>query len=161
MAQQKITPFLWFDEQAEEAAEFYTSVFPDGRVLQTTRYSETGPGKPGSVMTVQFEAAGTTFTALNGGPHHTFSPAVSFVVDCADQAEVDRYWSALSAAGGQEGPCGWLTDRYGLSWQVIPRELTVLVADPDPERAQRATQAMMGMKKIDIQVMRDAADGKS
>ncbi|WP_037577515.1 VOC family protein [Phaeacidiphilus oryzae] len=158
MAQQKITPFLWFDDQAEEAAEFYTSVFPDGRVLGSTRYSDSGPGKPGSVMTVTFEAAGITFTALNGGPHHTFSPAVSFVVDCADQVEVDRYWAALTADGGQEGPCGWLTDRYGLSWQIVPHELRTLVADPDPGRAQRATQAMLGMKKIDIGAMRAAAD---
>jgi len=158
---QKIIPFLWFDDQAEEAARFYASVFPDSRVGRVTRYGESAAkasGRPaGSAMTVELVLAGQRFVALNGGPMFQFSEAVSFVVDCASQEEVDHYWQALSD-GGEEGPCGWLKDRYGLSWQVVPAVLDELLGDPDAGRAQRAMQAMLGMSKIDIDGLRSAAD---
>jgi len=154
---QKITPWLWFDTQAEEAANFYTSVFKNSRILQVSRYGEAGPRPAGMVMTVSFELDGQEFVALNGGPEFTFTEAVSFMVTCADQDEVDYYWSALTE-GGEPGPCGWLKDRYGLSWQIVPTALDELLNDPDRERAQRAMQAMLQMSKIDIDELRRAAD---
>lgn len=154
---QKITTFLWFDSQAEDAAKHYTSVFDDSRVVEVQRYSAAGPGEDGAVMTVVFELAGQRFIALNGGPQFTFSEAISLQVDCADQAEVDRLWARLTD-GGEEGPCGWLKDRFGLSWQIVPRKLPELLGDPDRAKAQRVMQAMMGMKKIDVQALLDAGD---
>jgi predicted 3-demethylubiquinone-9 3-methyltransferase (glyoxalase superfamily) len=153
-----ITPCLWFDTQGEEAAAFYVSVFPHSRIVSTSQYGEAGPRPAGTVLTVEFELDGRPFTALNGGPEFTFSEAVSFQIDCADQEQVDHYWSALTAGGGEEGPCGWLKDRFGLSWQVVPRRLTELLADPDAGRSQRAMQAMLAMKKIDIAGVEAAAD---
>jgi predicted 3-demethylubiquinone-9 3-methyltransferase (glyoxalase superfamily) len=152
-----ITPFLWFDTEAEEAAKLYTSIFPHSRILSVNRYGSAGPGAEGEVMTVSFELDGTRFVALNGGPAHAaFTEAVSFVISCRDQDEVDRYWTALSD-GGEEGPCGWLKDRFGLSWQVVPDALPELIGDPDPERAQRAMAAMLQMKKLDIGELERAA----
>jgi predicted 3-demethylubiquinone-9 3-methyltransferase (glyoxalase superfamily) len=153
-----ITPCLWFDTQAQEAANFYITVFPDSRITGITHYGEAGPRPADMVLTVEFELDGNPFTALNGGPEFSFSHAVSFQIDCADQAEVDRYWQALTADGGQEDMCGWLKDRYGLSWQVVPRRLVELLADPDPARAQRAMAAMMPMRKIVIAEIEAAAD---
>ncbi|MEU5027952.1 VOC family protein [Streptomyces milbemycinicus] len=152
---QKITTFLWFDDQAEEAARHYTSIFDDSRVVDIQRYGEAGPGEPGTVMTVTFELAGQRFIALNGGPHFTFTEAISLSVDCATQDEVDELWARLGD-GGEDGPCGWLKDKYGLSWQIVPRKLTELMSDPDPARSARVTKAMLGMKKIDIQGLVDA-----
>lgn len=154
-----ITPCLWFDTEAEEASAFYTSVFPDSRITEITHYGEAGPRPAGTVLTVAFELDGRPFTALNGGPEFPFTEAVSFQIDCADQEEVDHYWEALTADGGEESVCGWLKDKYGLSWQVVPRRLTELVADPDPERARRAMQAMLAMRKIVIADVEAAADG--
>lgn len=155
----KITPFLWFDDQAEEAVEFYLSVFPNSRINQLARYGEAGPGPTGSVMTVHFELDGNEFVALNGGPdNYHFDESISFVIDCPTEKEVDHYWEAL-VDGGEEIACGWLKDRYGLRWQVVPSELPALLSDPDPERARRATQAMLSMKKLDIRAMKEAADG--
>jgi predicted 3-demethylubiquinone-9 3-methyltransferase (glyoxalase superfamily) len=155
----KITPFLWFDNQAEEAAEFYLSVFPKSRILDVARHGEGGPGPAGSVMTVHFELGDNEFVALNGGPvDYAFNESISFVIDCTTAAEVDHYWSLLTE-GGEEIACGWLKDRYGVRWQVVPSELPAVLGDPDPERAKRAMEAMMTMKKLDIQVMKDAADG--
>jgi predicted 3-demethylubiquinone-9 3-methyltransferase (glyoxalase superfamily) len=155
----KITSFLWYDTQAEEAADLYTSVFPNSKITDIARYGEAGPGTPGSVMTVAFELDGQPFVALNGGPQHfAFNESVSFQIDCGDQNEVDHYWNALSD-GGEEGPCGWLKDRFGLSWQVVPVRLVELLTDPDRERAQRATKAMLEMKKIDVAGLERAADG--
>ena len=153
-----ITPWLWFDTQGEEAATFYASLFPDSRILDVTRYGSAGPGPEGAVMTVQFELGGRRYAALNGGPAHRLSEAFSLQVLCDDQGEVDRYWSAL-AEGGEEGPCGWLKDRFGVSWQIVPRMLPELLGDPDPGRAQRAMQAMLGMRKLDVAALRAAADG--
>ena len=168
MQTQTITPFLWFDDQAEEAANFYVSVFSSrpgadsgrgpSKVLDITRYGEAGPGTPGAVMTVSFLLDGQEFTALNGGPGHTFTDAISFVVNCRTQDEVDELWAAFTK-GGQEVACGWLVDRYGVSWQITPTRLLELVNDPDPERAQRAMKAMLEMKKIDIATLERAADG--
>ncbi|WP_427131499.1 VOC family protein [Pseudarthrobacter sp. S9] len=155
---EKITTCLWFDTQAEEAAEFYVSVFDGAKVLNVARYGEGGPGPVGQAITVQFEIEGRTFTALNGGPAFTFTEAVSFVIDCASQEEVDRYWSALTY-GGSESQCGWLKDRYGVSWQVVPSVLGQLIGGPDPEGAQRAMQAMLGMQKLDIAALQQAYDG--
>ncbi|KAK1184788.1 VOC family protein [Streptomyces sp. NBS 14/10] len=152
---QKITTFLWFDDQAEEAARHYTSIFDDSQVVDIQRYGEAGPGEPGSVMTVTFELAGQRFIALNGGPHFTFTEAISLSVDCATQDEVDELWARLGD-GGEEGPCGWLKDKYGLSWQIVPSKLTELMSDPDPAKSARVTKAMLGMKKIDIQGLVDA-----
>jgi predicted 3-demethylubiquinone-9 3-methyltransferase (glyoxalase superfamily) len=154
----KIIPNLWFDSEAEQAAAFYTSVFEDSRILGTTRYPEGSPGEPGSVMTVEFELRGQRFVGINGGPMLPFTEAVSFQVDCADQEQVDYFWDRLSE-GGQEGQCGWLKDRFGVSWQVVPEGMDAVFADPDPTRAQRAMQAMMGMGKLDIRALREAADG--
>ncbi|MGP3632949.1 VOC family protein [Streptomyces sp. 24-1644] len=153
---QKITTFLWFDTRAEEAANFYVSVFGgDSRVLDVTRYGPAGPGENGSVMTVSFRLADQEYTALNGGPQFPFTEAISLSVDCADQAEVDRLWDALSE-GGETGQCGWLKDRYGLSWQIVPSGLSEALSDPDPAKAERAMKAMLGMQKLDIQALRDA-----
>jgi predicted 3-demethylubiquinone-9 3-methyltransferase (glyoxalase superfamily) len=156
--QQKITPNLWFDTEAEEAADFYVSVFKNSRIVTTARYTDAGPRPAGMVMTVEFELDGQRFVAINGGPEFTFDEAVSFMITCADQDEVDYYWERLSE-GGEEGPCGWLKDRYGLSWQVVPTGMDELFADPNPERAERAMQAMLGMRKLDIAALRSAADG--
>ncbi len=155
----QIVPNLWFDTQAEQAAEFYVSVFPNSRILSTARYPEGAPGPAGEVMTVDFELDGQRFTGINGGPQFTFDEAVSFVVPCADQAEVDRYWDALTGDGGEESMCGWCKDRFGLSWQVVPDGMDELFADPDPARVQRAMQAMLGMRKLDLAALRAAADG--
>lgn len=152
---QKITPFLWFDKQAEEAMLLYTSVFKNSRVGAVTRYGEAGPGPQGSVMTASFELAGQQFTALNGGPLFHFTEAISFAVDCGSQEEVDELWSKLSA-GGEEGACGWLKDKFGVSWQIVPTALTEMLTDPDPEKSERVTTAMLKMKKTDIQTLRRA-----
>ena len=149
MNSQKITPFLWFDHQAEEAAGFYTSIFKNSRIEAVTRYGEAGPGPKGTVMTIAFELDGQKFTALNGGPYFQFNEAVSFVVNCETQAEVDEMWTKLSE-GGQEVQCGWLKDKYGLSWQIVPSVLIEMLKDPDPERKERVTKAMLQMKKLDI-----------
>ena len=160
---QKLTPCLWFNDQGEDAARFYIGVFPNSRINAITRYSTAGHeihGRPaGSVMTVEFELDGHTFTALNGGPHFTFSEAVSFQIEVEDQAEIDYYWDKLTADGGSESQCGWLKDKFGLSWQVVPKGMAELFGDQDGERVNRAWQAMMQMTKIDIEELRRAADG--
>jgi predicted 3-demethylubiquinone-9 3-methyltransferase (glyoxalase superfamily) len=156
----EITPNLWFDTQAEGAAAFYVDVFPNSRITLVTRYTEAGPRPAGEVMTVEFELDGQRFVAINGGPEFTFDEAVSFMIECDTQQEIDRYWDALLAGGGQEGPCGWLKDRFGLSWQVVPRGIDAMFGpDADPARAARAMQAMFGMRKIDMAAMQRAADG--
>ena len=151
-----ITPCLWFDTEGEEAATFYTSVFPRSRITDVARYGSAGPRPEGMVMTVSFELDGLKFVALNGGPEFTFSEAVSFQVLCETQDEVDTYWSTLSE-GGQEGPCGWLKDKFGLSWQIVPTRLTELLEDPDREKSQRVMAAMMEMRKIDVDALERAA----
>jgi predicted 3-demethylubiquinone-9 3-methyltransferase (glyoxalase superfamily) len=153
---QKVTPCLWFDTEGEEAAQLYTSIFPSSRIVDVTRYGSAGPRPEGTVMTVKFELNGQEFVALNGGPEFTFSEAISFQVSCETQDEVDRYWSAL-ADGGEEGPCGWLKDRFRLSWQIVPRRLMELVADADREKSQRVMAAMLNMKKIDVAALEAAA----
>ena len=153
---QKITPWLWFDTEGEEAARFYTSVFPNSRIVDVARYGSAGPRPEGMVMTVTFELDGQTFVALNGGPDFTFNEAISFQVSCETQDEVDEYWRALSD-GGEQGPCGWLKDRFGVSWQIIPTALPRLLADPDREKSQRVMAAMLNMKKIDIDALERAA----
>lgn len=165
----KVRPFLWYDDKAEEAANHYVSIFSarpgadaDGgpsKVLSVSRYGEAGPLPAGTVMTVEFELDGQPFTALNGGPDYTFNEAVSFFVTCASQEEVDHFWTRLSE-GGEEGPCGWLKDQYGLSWQVVPSALMEMLSDPDQERSQRAMRAMLQMKKIVIDDLRAAADAE-
>ena len=162
LSSQRITPFLWFDDQAEAAAGFYTAIFPRSRIIDVSRYTEAGVehhGRPaGSVMTVVVELDGQRFTALNGGPLFRFNEAVSFVISCENQQEVDHYWEQLSAGGDEKAQqCGWLKDRYGLSWQVVPDALVELLNDADPERARRAMQAMLAMKKLDIARLRAAA----
>jgi predicted 3-demethylubiquinone-9 3-methyltransferase (glyoxalase superfamily) len=152
-----ITPNLWFDDQALGAAEFYCSIFPNSRVTDVTYCTEAGPGPAGSVLTVDFVLDGQAFTALNGGPQFTFDEAVSFVVNCADQQEVDYYWDTLTE-GGEESRCGWLKDKYGLSWQVVPANWNELANDPDRERADRAMRAVLGMKKLDIAAIEAAAN---
>lgn len=152
---QKITPFLWFNDNAEEAMNFYLSIFRNSNMLRITRYSECGPGPKGSVMTAHFSLDGEEFIALNGGPEFTFTPAISFVVNCDTQAELDELWEKLSA-GGKEVQCGWLQDKYGVSWQVVPRILGELLGDFDEAKAQRVMQAMMQMVKIDIEGLRRA-----
>lgn len=154
----KITPCLWFDTQAEEAARFYTSIFANSRILDISRYGEAGPGPEGQVLTVSFELDGQPFTALNGGPLFTFSEAVSFQIDCASQEDVDRFWNALSA-GGEEGQCGWLKDKYGVSWQVVPSVMPALLGGADAEKSQRAMKAMLQMNKLDIAALQSAYDG--
>jgi predicted 3-demethylubiquinone-9 3-methyltransferase (glyoxalase superfamily) len=156
--QQKITPSLWFDTEAEEAAAFYTSVFKDSRVVSKTHYTEGAPREAGMVMTVEWELNGQRFVGINGGPQFKFDEAVSFQINCDDQEEIDYYWERLTD-GGEEGPCGWLKDRFGLSWQVAPTGMDELFADPDPTRAERAMAAMLKMRKIDIAALREAADG--
>jgi predicted 3-demethylubiquinone-9 3-methyltransferase (glyoxalase superfamily) len=153
---EKITPFLWFDTEGEDAARFYASVFPNSKIGEIARYGSAGPRPEGTVMTVSFELDGQRFVALNGGPEFTFSEAVSFLVNCDTQDEVDSYWSALSE-GGEEGPCGWLKDKFGLSWQIVPNRLPELLADPDRERAQRVMEAMLKMKKIEVDELERAA----
>lgn len=145
----KITPFLWFDGQAEEAMNFYVSVFNDSKILNVNRYGDAGPGPKGTVMTASFLLNGQPFLALNGGPVFQFTPAISFVVNCETQEEVDSYWAKLSA-GGQEGQCAWLTDKFGISWQIVPKQLGQLLSDPNPAKAGRVMQAMLEMSKIDI-----------
>ncbi len=151
----KITPFLWFDGKAEEAMNFYVSIFKNSKVVSITRYGETGPGPKGTVMTAAFQLNGQDFTALNGGPQFTFSPAISFVVNCETQQEVDELWEKLSE-GGEKQVCGWLKDKYGLSWQVVPTVLIEMLQDKDPERADRVMKAMLQMGKIDIQTLKQA-----
>jgi predicted 3-demethylubiquinone-9 3-methyltransferase (glyoxalase superfamily) len=153
----RITPNLWFDTQAKEAAEFYVSVFPNSKITNITHYGEAGPRPAGMVLTVDFVLDGQEYTGLNGGPQFIFDEAISLLINCADQDEVDYYWNALSE-GGEEGQCGWLKDKYGLSWQVVPDELEKLVTDPDEGRAQRAMKAMLGMQKLDVAALRAAAD---
>jgi predicted 3-demethylubiquinone-9 3-methyltransferase (glyoxalase superfamily) len=152
---QKITPFLWFDHQAEEAAHFYTSIFKNSKIGAVTRFGPGGPGPEGSVMTISFQLNGQEFTALNGGPEFNFTEAISFFVNCEDQAEVDELWHKLSAVPEAE-MCGWLKDKYGVSWQIVPAILIELLSDPDPARAQRVTQAMLQMKKFDIEKLKQA-----
>jgi predicted 3-demethylubiquinone-9 3-methyltransferase (glyoxalase superfamily) len=154
----RITPNLWFDTESEQAAEFYCSVFPNSKINAVTHYGEAGPREAGMVLTVEFELDGTPFTAINGGPEFTFDEAVSFLIECKDQAEVDHYWDALTADGGEEGPCGWCKDRFGLSWQVVPAGFVEMMTDPDTERSQRAMKAMLGMKKLDLAALQAAAD---
>jgi predicted 3-demethylubiquinone-9 3-methyltransferase (glyoxalase superfamily) len=163
MIQQKITPFLWFDDQAEEAVKFYTSIFKNSKVESVFRYDEASAqpsGRPeGSVMTVDFQLEGQDFVALNGGPHFKFTEAVSFVVNCESQEEVDYYWDKLSAGGDETAQqCGWLKDKYGLSWQIVPTVLIELFNDPDPVKSQRVVQAMLQMKKIDIAALKQARE---
>lgn len=163
----KITPMLWFDGQAEQAAEHYIAVFSkrpganrgESRVLEISRYGDAGPGPAGSAMVVRFELEGQEFTALNGGPEFRFSEAISFVIDCENQREVDYFWNALTQ-GGEESQCGWLKDRYGLSWQVVPREMMQFLSSPEHEKAQRAVKAMLGMKKLDVAELRRAFNGE-
>lgn len=157
---QKIVPNLWFDTEAEEAAEFYTSVFENSRIVNVTHYTEAGPRPAGEVMTVEFELNGQRFIGINGGPQFTFDEAVSFEIECETQEEIDYYWDKLTD-GGEESQCGWLKDRYGLSWQVVPTGMEELFADPDKGRAERAMKAMLEMSKLDIAALRSAADGAS
>ena len=154
---QKLTPCLWFDTQAEEVATFYTSVFKNSRILSVAHYGEAGPREAGTVMLVEFELDGQRFTALNGGPEFTFDEAISFQIACESQEETDEMWERLTE-GGQEGPCGWLKDRFGLSWQVVPTEVMEMMSDADQARAQRAMAAVLRMSKIDIAAVRAAAD---
>ena len=157
---QTISPCLWFDTQAEEAAKFYASIFRNSKIRQVSHYGESGPGKKGSVMTVAFELDGREFLALNGGPHFKFNEAVSFQVSCETQAEIDHFWSRLSQ-GGQEAPCGWLKDKYGVSWQIVPTVLGEMMADPDRAKAKRAADAMMKMVKLNIAALKEAYAGTS
>jgi predicted 3-demethylubiquinone-9 3-methyltransferase (glyoxalase superfamily) len=154
---QKITPFLWFDDKAEEAAKFYVSIFKNSKILSISRYGEAGPGPKGTVMVVKFQLDGQEFLALNGGPQFTFSPAISLVANCETQAEVDALWEKLSA-GGKKQDCGWLTDKYGLSWQVVPTLVGELMQDKDAEKTKRVMQAIMGMKKLEIAGLKRAHD---
>jgi predicted 3-demethylubiquinone-9 3-methyltransferase (glyoxalase superfamily) len=154
---QKITPFLWFDNDAEEAMKFYTSIFKKSKVLKVSRYGDAGPGPKGQVMTVTFRLEGIEFTALNAGPRFKFTEAISFVINCKDQKEVDYYWSKLTANGGEESMCGWLKDRFGLSWQVVPTVLMELMANKNKAKANRVMQAMLQMRKMDIKKLKEAA----
>jgi predicted 3-demethylubiquinone-9 3-methyltransferase (glyoxalase superfamily) len=156
--QQRITPNLWFDTEAEDAAKFYTAVFSNSRIVNVTHYTDAGPREAGTVMTVEFELDGQRFVAINGGPQFTFDEAVSFEIACETQDEIDFYWERLTD-GGEESQCGWCKDRFGLSWQVVPTGMEELFADPDQTRAERAMQAMFGMRKLDIEALRKAADG--
>jgi predicted 3-demethylubiquinone-9 3-methyltransferase (glyoxalase superfamily) len=156
---QKITTFLWFDNNAEEAANFYISVFKNSRILTSAPYPEGAPGPKGALMIVDFELDGQQFTALNGGPHFKFNEAISLLVHCKDQKEIDYYWEKLTADGGQESQCGWLKDKYGLSWQIVPDELLKVWSEADPAKAQRVMQAMMSMKKLIIRDLEAAAAG--
>jgi predicted 3-demethylubiquinone-9 3-methyltransferase (glyoxalase superfamily) len=156
--QQRIVPNLWFDTESEEAAAFYVSVFPNSRIVNVTHYTEAGPREAGAVMTVEFELDGQPFVAIDGGPEFKFDEAVSFAIECEDQEEIDYYWDKLTD-GGEESQCGWLRDRFGLSWQVVPTGMEEIFADPDRGRAERAMRALLGMKKLDIAALREAADG--
>jgi predicted 3-demethylubiquinone-9 3-methyltransferase (glyoxalase superfamily) len=156
---QKIITNLWFDTQAEDAAEFYCSLFDNSRIVSVARYPEGAPREAGMVMTVEFELDGERLVGINGGPEFTFSEAISLQINCKDQDEVDYFWEKLSE-GGEEGPCGWLKDRYGLSWQVVPEGMDEIFSDPDPGRAQRAMQAMLNMRKLDVAALQRAADGE-
>ena len=153
---QKLTPCLWFDTEGEDAAKFYTSIFPNSRIVETAYYGSAGPRAEGTVMTVEFELDGQRFIALNGGPDFTFNEAISFQVNCENQEDVDAYWSKLSE-GGEEGPCGWLKDKFGVSWQIVPTVLPQLLTDPDREKAQRVMAAMLKMRKIEIPELERAA----
>lgn len=155
---QKITPFLWFDNQAEEAVNFYTSVFKNSGIGKVSRYGDTGPGLKGTVMTASFKLDGQEFIALNGGPQFKFSPAISFVVNCETQSEIDHYWSKLSA-GGRTDQCGWLTDKFGVSWQIVPTGLGQLISDKDAEKSGRVMKALLQMTKLDIEGLKQAYDG--
>ena len=154
---QKITPFLWFDDNAEEAINFYASVFKNSKIVDMSRYPANGPGPAGKLMTANFQLEGQQFMALNGGPLYKFTEAISLFVDCQTQAEVDELWEKLSA-GGEKGQCGWLKDKFGLSWQIVPRALGELLGDPDPAKAQRVMQAMLQMTKLDIKGLQQAAE---
>ena len=154
-----VTTFLWFERHAEVAAEFYTSLVPGSRITKVTRWGDGGPAPQGSVMTVAFELAGQTFTALNGGPHYKLTPAVSLAVSCQTQEEIDRYWDALLADGGKPSMCGWLEDRFGLSWQILPAAIGELLGDPDPVKAARTGRALMAMQKLDLAELRRAHRG--
>lgn len=156
--QPKIIPNLWFDTEAEQAAAFYVSIFKNSRIVNVLHYTEAGPRPAGEVMTVEFELDGQLFVGINGGPEFTFDEAVSFQINCDTQDEIDYFWERLSD-GGSEGPCGWLKDKFGLSWQVVPTGMDEMFKDPDPQRAARAMQAMLGMGKLDIAALRSAADG--
>jgi predicted 3-demethylubiquinone-9 3-methyltransferase (glyoxalase superfamily) len=156
---QKITPFLWFNNQAEDAMNFYISVFKNSKNVNITRYGEAGPGRKGTIMTARFLIEGQEFVALNGGPVFTFSPAISFVVNCETQEEVDRMWDKLSD-GGEKQQCGWLKDKFGVSWQIVPVVLVAMLNDPDPVKSQRVMKAMLPMGKIDIKILKQAYDGK-
>lgn len=156
---QKITPMMWFDNQAEEAANHYVRIFKDGKINHVARYTEAGPGTPGSVMVVDFELHGQRFTALNGGPMFKFSEAVSYVIHCKDQAEVDYFWAALLEGGGKESQCGWLKDKFGFSWQVIPERALELLTDPDPAVGKRVSEAVYKMVKLDLAAIERAAKG--
>ena len=158
MPEQKIMPFLWFDTQAEAAAQFYTSIFKNSKILETSRYGDAGPGPKGSVMVVRFQIAGMDVTALNGGPRFTFSEAFSFVVSCDNQQEIDEYWRRLTAGGGQESMCGWLKDKFGFSWQIVPKNMGKLMNQKDPQKANRVVQALLQMKKLDIAKLEQAAE---
>jgi predicted 3-demethylubiquinone-9 3-methyltransferase (glyoxalase superfamily) len=155
---QQIKPNLWFDTEAEDAANFYTSIFDDSRIVSVSRYTEGSPRPAGMVMAVEFELNGQRFIGINGGPEFKFNEAISFLITCETQEEIDRYWELLTD-GGEEGPCGWCKDRYGVSWQVAPSGIEEMLANPDQERAKRAMQAMMQMRKIDLAALREAADG--
>ena len=154
----KITPNLWFDTQGLEAAEFYVSIFPNSKITNITRYVEDSRRPIGSVLAVEFDLDGQPYTAINGGPEFAFDEAVSFMIECADQTEIDYYWNSLTAIGGEESMCGWLKDRYGLSWQVCPKGMVELLNDADPARAQRAMNAVLGMRKLDVAAIYAAAD---
>ena len=157
--QQKITPNLWFDTEAEEAAEFYISVFPNSRIVSVAHYTEAGPREAGMVMVVEFELDGQRFVVINGGPDFKFDEAVSLQINCEDQDEVDHYWEKLLSGGGEESQCGWLRDRFGLLWQVTPAGMDELFSDPDPAKAERAMRAMLGMRKLDLDALHAAAEG--
>jgi predicted 3-demethylubiquinone-9 3-methyltransferase (glyoxalase superfamily) len=157
--QQKIIPSLWFDTEAEDAANYYLSVFPDGKIHSITHYNDAVPSKAGTVVTVEWEVLGMRFVGINGGPQFKFDEAISFQIMCVDQDEVDYYWEKLTADGGEEGPCGWVKDRFGLSWQVVPKGMDQLFSDPDADRARRAMEAMLKMRKLDIAAIKAAADG--
>ena len=155
----RITPNLWFDTEGQDAAEFYVSVFPNSKITDVTHYNDAGPRPAGTVLTVEFVLDGQAFTAINGGPEFTFDEAISFFISCADQNEIDYYWEKLTEGGGEEGPCGWLKDKYGVSWQVAPDGMAEALNDPDTARAERAMKAMLGMKRIDIAALEAAAAG--
>ena len=159
-AKQKITTYLWFDREGEEAANLYTSIFKNSKILNVARYGDAGPGPKGTAMTVNFQLDGQEFIALNGGPMYKFTEAISLLVDCETQEEVDRLWNKLTADGGEESMCGWLKDKFGLSWQIIPSALFRLMSDPDPEKSKRVMEAMLQMKKIDVPSLERAHAGK-